>query len=99
MFRVAAAQIGTDVLVAAAPKTRKVARDLHWPVCWGQQLDDQGHTTTGNCRMHCQAEQFLHANRELRSLLRRIVDGHLRAGGRVEMRWRFSIKALAQIPR
>src|SRR5262249_61313774 len=49
--------------------------------------------------MHRETEQLLHANRELWALLRLIVDGHVRTGGRFEMRRCLGSKALAQSPR
>jgi hypothetical protein len=91
MARIASAQIGTDVGIAAAPETRQVAGDLHRFMARRQQFDHQRNATRRDCWVLRQAEQLLHPDRHRRPLLGFIVDRHRRAGRRGEMRRRFGL--------
>src|ERR1700730_5701340 len=59
VFGVTAAHFGTHGGIAAAPKTRQVARRLHRPVRRRNELDQQRHFAGGDRRMAVEAEQLL----------------------------------------
>src|SRR5262249_22087738 len=99
MLWIPATQVRPDVFVTATPEARQIARDLYRPVCRRQKLDHQRHAAGSNRRVDRKTEQLLYADRQLRSLLRLIVDRRVRAGWRTEMGRRFGIKALSQVPR
>src|SRR5207344_1410393 len=74
MAGIAALHFGFDRGVAATPEARQVARDLHRPVRRRQELDHQRYPSAGNGGVAVEAEQLLHADRELGPLLRFVVD-------------------------
>ena len=76
MARIAAAHLGLHGRIAAAPEIRQVACHLHRAMGRRQQFDDQRHAAAGNRRMAIEAEQFLHADRELRAFLGLVLDRH-----------------------
>src|SRR5271155_5073845 len=69
MFRIAPAHLSSHRRIAAAPKTRQVARQLHRAIRRRKQLNQQRDSSAGNRRMAVEAKKFLHADRHLRSAL------------------------------
>jgi len=75
--RIAAAQVSTDIGIAAAPEAGQITRHLHRPPCRRQQFKHQGHTAAGNARMHRQPEQLLQPHRDRRPLRGLVIDRQL----------------------
>src|SRR6516225_9794953 len=74
MARIAALHFGFDCRIAAAPEAGKVARHLHRPMRGRQQVEDERNATLGNRGMAVETEQLLHANCDLWSRVRPVID-------------------------
>src|SRR5580704_9556352 len=92
MLGVAPAHLRAHGGVAAAPKSRQIAGHLHRTVRGREQLDQERHFAAGNGRMAVEAEQFLDADRNLRSAFGLVIDRDLRAGRRRKMGRRLGIE-------
>src|SRR5690348_7082246 len=98
VLRVSSAQLALNVEVAGAPETSEIARDLHRPLCWRQQMQRQRDAAGEDTRRVGEPEHLLEPNGERRRGRIAIIDRNPGATRHDEVRRRELVEGGALPP-